>query len=186
MGGGERYMNKKGFTLIELLVVIAIIIVLAGVVVVVIKPLELNRRSRDAARLAELANLQQAINIAAQEATQSGEQVLCTGSSYPCGGSAAQGSSNTGTRASVGTGWVKVNLGSQQSVSMPTLPIDPVNDTTYHYTYCADNDQWELSAKLESEQYLGKMAGDGGNEDGLYELGSNLTLIAESGGSCVY
>lgn len=177
---------KRGFTLVELLVVIAIIGVLAAVVVLVINPLELTRRSRDAARLTDFANLQQAINVAAQESTQSGGQVLCNGAAYPCGGSASEGSSNTGTRASSGAGWVKVNLGAQQSVSVPTLPIDPLNDGTYHYTYCANNDQWELSAKLESQQQVGKMSADGGNDPVLYEVGSNLTLIAPSGGSCAY
>lgn len=179
--------QPTGFTLVELLVVIAIIAVLAAVVVLIINPLELTRRSRDAARLTDLANLQQAINIAVQEATTSGAAILCNSTgAYPC-----EGRSHTGTRASNGSGWVKVDLGAQKSVSLPTLPIDPINNGTYHYTYCADNDSWEINTVLESDQLKGKMGNDGGNENatdvtGRYEVGSDLTLIAASGGSCTY
>lgn len=169
--------------MVELLVVIAIIAILAAVVVLVINPLELTRRGRDASRFADLANLQSAINVAVQESTASGVvTILCKGSaSYPC-----NGSSHTGTRASNGTGWVKVDLSSQKSVSVATLPVDPINDTTYHYTYCANSDAWEINAALESDQQKSKMTGDGGNEIDKYEIGSNLTLINAAGGSCSF
>lgn len=178
--------NITGFTLVELLVVIAIIAILAAVVVLIINPLELTRRGRDAARLTDLANLQQAINVAVQEATASGGQILCNGASYPC-----TGRSNVDGRANDGTGWVKVNLGAQQSVSVPTLPVDPTNSTQYHYTYCASNpggtDAWEIGTVLESQQQSPKMNSDGGPpNDNMYEVGSNLNLILQSGGSCTY
>lgn len=178
-----RVLTNKGFTLVELLVVIAIIAILAAVVVLIINPLELTRRGRDAARLTDLANLQSAINVAVQESTGSGViSVLCKGNtSYPC-----NGSSQTGTRSSDGTGWIKADLSTQKSVSVPTLPVDPVNSTIYHYTYCADKDAWEIDTTLESDQQKNKMKNDGGNDDNLYEVGSNLTLIAASGGSCAY
>ncbi len=186
-----RVLSKvEGFTLVELLVVIAIVAILAAVVVLIINPLELTRRGRDSARLADLANLQNAINVAVQEATGSGAVgVLCAGDpdgAYPC-----EGRSHSDGRNSNGSGWVKSDLSAQQSVSVPTLPVDQINDVTYHYTYCADDDQWEINAVLESEQQKGRMANDGGNENatdatGRYEVGSNLTLIAPSSGSCTY
>jgi len=174
---------RKGFTLVELLVVIAIIAILAAVVVLIINPLELTRRGRDAARLSDLGSLQTAINVAVQESTGSGTAaILCKISgSYPC-----SGSSNTGTRNSDGSGWVKTDLSSQKSVSMATLPTDPINDTKFHYTYCANNDAWEINTVLESDLQKAKMGTDGGNEENRYEVGSNLTLIAASGGSCSY
>lgn len=187
--------TAKGFTLVELLVVIAIIAVLAAVVVLIINPLELTRRSRDATRLSDLANLQTAINVAAQEATNSGTEILCVGGLT---GGYCTGRSDQDSRASNGTGWVKVDLSNQKSVSVPTLPADPTNNATYHYTYCADGSAWEIDAKLESQQQIAKMRDDGGpaNYDnditgtaptGLYESGSNLALIQNpSGGGCTY
>src|SRR3989344_105627 len=184
--------TTRGFTLVELLVVIAIVGILAAVVVLIINPLELTRRGRDAARLSDLSNLQNAINVAVQEATDSGEAILCEGDpdgAYPCkGASHPVGSS---TRLADGTGWVLVNLGGQKSVSVPTLPVDPTNDASYHYTYCADNDAWEINAVLESDQQKPKMAADGGDENatdttGRYEVGSNLTLINASGTPCPF
>lgn len=171
----------RGFTLVELLVVIAIIAILAAVVVLIINPLELTKRGRDAARLSDLANLQQAINVAVQEATSSSTAILCAGGTAPC-----NGSSNTGTRNSDGTGWVKVNLSVQKSVSVPTLPVDPTNDTPDHYTYCSDGNGWEIDTALESQQQSGKAGGDGGDDPALYEVGSNLKLVSPSGGTCTY
>jgi len=179
---------RKGFTLVELLVVIAIIAILAAVVVLIINPLELTKRGRDAARLSDLANLQSAINVAVQESTGSGTvTILCKQKgTYPCGGALDTGQSNVGGRTPDGTGWVKTDMSSQKSVSVPTLPVDPINSLPYHYTYCADKDAWQINAVLESDQQKGKMKTDGGKDDNYYEVGSNLTLIAASGGSCTY
>ena len=179
----NRDQFQKGFTLVELLVVIAIIAILAAVVILIINPLELVRRGRDAARLTDLADLRNAINISVQESSGSSAlAILCkTTGSYPC-----NGSSNSGARASDGSGWVQVDLSSSKSLSFPTLPVDPSNDATYHYSYCANNDSWEIDTTLESDQQKSKMANDGGDDPNLYEVGSNLKLISSSGGSCTY
>ncbi len=171
----------KGFTLVELLVVIAIIAILAAVVVLIINPIELTKRGRDAARLSDLSNLQQAINVAVQEATASSATILCEGGTTPC-----NGSSNVAGRVSDGTGWVKVNLSVQKSVSVPTLPVDPTNASANHYTYCSDGSGWEINTALESVQQSPKTGNDGGDDPALYEVGSNLKLISPSGGTCTY
>ena len=171
--------QAKGFTLVELLVVIAIIAIFAAVVVLIINPLELTRRGRDAARLTDLANLQNAINVAAQEATSSGTDILCVGglTAGACTGKSTDGNQ----RVTDGSGWVKVNLGAQQSVSVPTLPVDPTNSTALHYTYCSDGTGWEINAALESQQQDDKMVNDGGDELTRYEVGSTLSLISSTG-----
>lgn len=183
-----KIKTARGFTLVELLVVIAIIAILAAVVALIINPLELTRRARDATRLADLTSLQNAINVAVQEATNSGAAILCSNTgSYPCNGNSAVDS-----RLTTGTGWVRVNLSaSAQSVSVPTLPADPVNSSGasgYHYVYCATGDTWETDAKLESQQYTttqDRDGTDGGDDPTLYEVGSALNLVGVVAG-CTY
>ena len=174
--------TARGFTLVELLVVIAIIAILAAVVVLIINPLELMKRSRDAARLTDLANLQQAINVAVQESTQSGQALACNGTTSPADCSSK--STDTNGRVTDGTGWVEVNLSAQKSVTVPTLPIDPINSATYHYTYCGNGETWRIETVLESDKQKGKMETDGGPVDTLYEVGSDMSsdIIA----SCTY
>lgn len=168
--------EAKGFTLVELLVVIAIIAILAAVVVLIINPIELTKRSRDAARLTDLANLQQAINVAAQEATASGQDILCA-TGWDAAASNCQGDSKTDGRSSNGSGWVRVNLSATKSVSVPTLPIDPINDDAHKYTYYSNGSAWEINAVLESDQQKGKMGTDGGDNIDKFEVGSNLELV---------
>ncbi len=177
----KEMQSSKGLTLIELLVVVAVIGVLAAVTWVMVNPPEIAKRSRDAYRLIDLADFKQAINAAVAESTGSAVQALCVDSPYPC-----TGSSNKGSNSVSGKGWLKMNLAAQKSVNMPSLHVDPINDSNYHYTFCANGDQWEISAKLESDKENSRMSHDSGNDDKLYEVGTNLTLIAPSGGSCTY
>lgn len=179
-------VNKEGFTLVELIVVISIIAILAVVVAIIINPFEIMRRGRDADRLAHLSQLQQAIAVAVQESTATAVETLCVPpATAPC-----SGTSHTlplsATRSNLGTGWVKVDLSSQQTVAFATLPIDPTNSLPFHYAYCSDGDEWEIATVLESQRESPKMASDGGNDDNTYEVGLNLTLIAPSAGSCTY
>lgn len=184
-GLSSSALRRDGFTLVELLVVIAIVAILAAVVVLIINPLELTRRGRDAARLTDLANLQNAINVAVQESTESAQEILCKG----VGTEACAEKSGAAKRNANGTGWVKVDLSTQKAVSVPTLPIDPSDGTAYHYVYCADTTggaaKWEIFATLESEQQKGKMTADGGNDGARYEIGSDLKLD-ETVSGCTY
>ncbi len=169
----------EGFTLVELLVVIAIVAILAAVVVLIINPLELTKRARDIARIADLISLHQAIGVAVQEASTGGSNILCNGSALPCTGSS--GATGAATRKNDGTGWVKVNLSSAKALSVSTLPIDQINNGVYVYTYQTNanvaSPAWEIDAVLESAQQSPKMTTDGGNNDTAYEVGSDLTII---------
>lgn len=133
----------------------------------------------------DLSNLASAINVSLQEALTTPVTILCKDSGqYPC-----VGRSNNQSRLTNGSGWVRADL-SQKAVTVPTLPVDPINDTDYHYTYCADKidgtNAWEINATLESDQLRGRMYQDGGNEGDRYEVGSNYFLLAAVGGSCEY
>ena len=169
--------TAQGFTLVELLVVIAIIAILAAVVLLVVNPLELTRRGRDATRLADLSNIQNAINITMQEASGTGaDTLLCAGHSGAPTGCTGD-SSAAGATAINGSGWVKVDLTQQKSVSVSILPVDPVNSGTYKYTYAANTAEtgYELDAVLESDQYKPKMGTDGSNDGAHYEVGTDLS-----------
>ncbi len=170
-----RSIRNQGFTLVELLVVIAIIAVLAAVVVLVVNPVELTKRSRDAVRLSDLASLQQAINVVVQDSTLTPLETYCTppadAGTLPC-----TDTSNVGSRDTDGTGWVKVNLSGQTTISVPTLPVDPANGSTYKYTYWGNSTGYKLGVTLESQQQSSKMVNDGGSDNNLYETGTDLNL----------
>ncbi len=168
----------NGFTLIELLVVIAIMLALLGAIWFTVKPLELAKRAKDSGRLVDLYNLNNAIEEVSQNSSSSLADTLCVGGMNQ---GLCQGQSNLGgggNRALNGSGWVKVNLTGAKQLS--TLPVDPINDGTYHYTYVSDGQNWELDAKLESDQYINdmkKMSGDTGNNSNMFEIGTDLNLI---------
>lgn len=173
--------TARGFTLVELLVVIAIIAILAAVVVLIINPLELTRRTRDASRLTDLANIQQAINVALQEGTAAGQQSPACNSNVA--NTTCTDTSVAGTRLTDGTGWVRVNFAGQSNVTVPTLPIDPTNTaggTGLHYTYCGSGTNWKIMTHLESAQQTtapnDRRAVDGGTDALSYEVGSNMLL----------
>lgn len=173
--------RDKGFTLLEVLVVLGIFLALAALTWYLLDPYELKRRGNDAMRLADLATLQQAINavnsdsVKNREASTSGVITLCAGKSAPCQGQS--NSNDADVRKPNGTGWVKVDLSTQKSVGVPILPLDPVNDNKFHYTFDSDGKDWEISVPLESNFYKTKMSSDGGDNDHAYEVGTNLTLI---------
>ncbi len=174
-----RKTSIKGFTLVELLVVIAIIGILAVVTFLIIDPIELNKKTRDRVRLTDLKALNSAILIAIQEATSSASEVLCSGTSAPCNGSSTPDSA--ANRSINGTGWVKVNLVGQ-TVTLPTLPRDPVNSGVYIYNYATNSsgDAYEINGALESKEYKVKdkqMEKDGGNNPDKYEIGTDFTII---------
>ena len=167
----------RGFTLVELLIVIAIIAILAAVVVLIINPVEITKRTRDATRLSDLTTLQNAINVSVQEATGASGYALycndpnattdCTGTSNPAGAA---------SQAINGTGWVKINLSNQNSVQVPTLPVDPLNNSAFHYRYCGTTTGWKMLTRLESIKESGRMLTDGGSSNADYETGSVLSI----------
>lgn len=159
-------------------------------------PTELLKRSRDVARLSDLANLRKAINVVIYNEVvdktttlEDAEAALfCQGmSSSP---KICSGSSLSGSRNADGTGWMKINFNPSKSVSIkavliPTLPIDPTNDATHKYIYCANEGEWEIITVLESIQESSKMASDGGSDPTKYEVGSNFNLLNKVPG-CTY
>lgn len=149
------------------LVVLALVIIpiLAAIAVVIINPLELTRRARDAVRFSDTANIEEMIVAAKKQATQ--PNWLCGGQTPTCEGK----STDPGSNLLDGTGWVKINF-TQLGINSPgSLPIDPVNSPAYYYRYCSDGKNFEIDTKLESKQYANRA-----QADGLYKVGTDLTL----------
>jgi hypothetical protein len=69
-------------------------------------------------------------------------------------------------------GWIYENLSSYTE----KLPIDPLNDEDYFYSYIHDDTGYEISVKL--EYYKEKMENDNGNDNFSYEIGTNLNLLS--------
>ena len=168
--------SRSGFTLVELLVVIAVIAILAAVVILIINPAELLKRGRDTTRLSDMDNLQKAISTALADAS-SPAATLCYNIASPTVANCLGLSTDANPRKNDGTGWIKVNFSTQAVVTISTLPLDPTNSATYHYSYVSDGTNFELNAVLESAQYTGKMSTDGGDNVNIYEVGSKLNLL---------
>ena len=88
-----------------------------------------------------------------------------------------------------GTGWVGgANLTQMTGGSSPlaTLPLDPINDSTYYYAYRGTTiNTFKLAGRLESLKYQPKMVSDGGTQNicstyteptCFYEVGTDLSL----------
>lgn len=170
--------GKKSGCLVALVIgaiaIIPIIAILAAVVVMIINPLELTRRSRDAARFTDGVQLQAAINTMVQEANNAQTPFsLCVGSPE---GEYCTGRSDKDSLNSDGTGWIKVDVSQNPAFPMAALLKDPVNTDEFHYTYCSDGADWEINFPLESEQQKAKLVEDEGDNNNVYELGSSLTV----------
>lgn len=165
----------QGFTLIELLVVIFIILVAVAVLVYLLNPLEIIKEGRDSIRFNDLKGLEKTLNLAIQDNINNLPELLCSKTIPPCSGSSTDATQEV--KSSSGSGWVKMDF--KKAFTISILPIDPVNDPNYFYKYSTDfsGKKWEINAKFESLKYLDKMRKDEGNNDELFEIGSDKTIL---------
>jgi prepilin-type N-terminal cleavage/methylation domain-containing protein len=157
--------HKKGFTIVELVIVIAVIMILVTASVVLIDPVAKKKRARDNKRLSDVSTIDRAINEYLLDKGDYPDQAdtLRESTTLPLGSSALVNA--------VG-GWIAADLSKYTS----RLPIDPLNDGTYHYSYYHTVSSYELDAPLE---YLTEEAqNDGGDDPQVYEMGNDLTLIS--------
>jgi len=190
---------KKGFTLIELLIVIGILAVLATITVLVLNPAQLFAQARDSQRISDLNSTKSAITLYLTT-VKSGVDLGDASANFTCGtnfsatvdgvastfavATTAVTTGHDGVFTVTGLGWVPVNLASTTGgAPIPVLPRDPVNDATYHYLYSCNNTArtFELNSMMESERYANGGADDventdGGDDENVYEVGTNLAL----------
>lgn len=158
---------------LKVAVILLFLIIPAAAVVtaIVINPVELTKKGRDAVRLSNLADIQETLNMAI---ITDPNTPLCGTTQPPC--TSQSNSGNPNVEKTDGSGWVKANLGAIKRTSTPVLPIDPVNSPTNFYRYCSDGKDWEIETALESESGQKQALNDQGSHPKLYEVGSNLQL----------
>jgi type II secretory pathway pseudopilin PulG len=156
---------SKGFTIVELLVVISIIMILITTTILLINPAEQYKKARDEKRLSDLTVLDRLINEYKidNERYPDLENVLRVSTTLPPG--------NSGPHSSTQQGWITGNFSGYSA----TLPIDPLNNSDFYYSYMHTGFAYELNARLE---YFTKLAeDDGGNNPSIYEIGDDLTIL---------
>ncbi|QQG40966.1 MAG: hypothetical protein HYV37_01435 [Candidatus Levyibacteriota bacterium] len=157
--------------LITLVMILPLLVVIGAVsalgLLVAVNPAGMVVKANDTARLKDLVTIQEAINNAAQTNSS-----FCNGQVGLCAGDSTDKLYDV--KKADGTGWVKIKLN-----SLTSLPIDPINDSNYSYTYCSDGKDWEIQARVQSKQILEKAANDGGDDPDQYEVGTRLTLCQE-------
>ncbi|HXK37678.1 MAG TPA: prepilin-type N-terminal cleavage/methylation domain-containing protein [Candidatus Paceibacterota bacterium] len=95
-----------------------------------------------------------------------------------------------------GGGWIPVNFEALTSGSpISNLPVDPVNkittltaptstDFVYRYACNSTNLTYEVDARLESDEFTkvtNRMQSDGGDNDNLFEVGTNIRILGTGG-----
>jgi prepilin-type N-terminal cleavage/methylation domain-containing protein len=181
--------KKKGFTLIELLIVIAILAILATVVLIVINPVQMFAQARDSQRIYDMNTLSNATALyltTVNSPSLQGGGGICQTNFWSYVASAPTPFSHSATEITIaarttdGNGWVPVNYSSISGGSpISVLPIDPINNTTYFYSYACDNtNRWfEFDSHMESDKYKtggtsDVQTGDGGDNVNYYEVGN--------------
>ena len=194
-----RLPLRRAFTLVEVLVTVGLIAVLSTAVLLTLNPLDFLKQGRDSIRLNDLSNLVRTLNYIQAESPQtffgnpktiyiSRPDPNLTGDatstcpnmnlppipsdwSYYC-------VSPQNLSKIDGKGWIPINFSNQAIFRLSKLPTDPQNNENYYYTYVYDpNTQtFEIDTVLESQKQKHLLSEDNGDNNNLYELGTNLTL----------
>ncbi len=198
----ERHQRIASFTLIELLIVIGILAILTAAVVLILNPGELLKESRDSKRMTDVASISHAIQLLLSQApsvnlgaastvyislpdtsvtcANLGLPALPSGYSYHCVTAANETLAN-------GNGWIPIDFTQSPIQNIAALPVDGTNASSsyLYYTYMTDGtSMWKISATAESAKYLTRSNNDGGDENGVFEAGNNMSLLPADGTSC--
>jgi prepilin-type N-terminal cleavage/methylation domain-containing protein len=178
-------MKKQSFTLVELMIVIAVLAILAAIILFVLNPINVLNKARDSKRISDINSIYKSISfleaneyisnygssttvyISLLDTTSStcssySLPALLSGYTYNCV------TDSTKLQLPDSTGWLPINF-NQYLKTLNVLPVDPINNETYFYSYFPGG-SYELTATL-SENNVASMQ-DGGIYSLVYERGS--------------
>lgn len=150
--------------MIELTVVLLLVSLIYAWLTLAIKPDEVQRRSRDVVRLADLGKLATVVESFVADKGVPPDLANTTRSSLNAVGSGPLAKAD-------GEGWIGEDL----SKYLENLPLDPLNVNPFFYRYRQNGLKYEVDAVLEYHTSL--MTEDGGNASGRYEKGTDLTIL---------
>lgn len=156
---------KNAFTLPEILLVVAVITIMVASVISYVNPVLQLKRTRDTRRVSDLQTIERYIIEYSQDNQVPPDVIDITrdSTSLPTG--------SPGDLYNISASWINADL----SPYGTKMYVDPINDATYKYEYRTDGTHYELNCVLEDlTEY---MINDGGDDDGKYEVGSNLTIL---------
>ncbi len=177
---------KNSFTLVELMIVIAILAILSAIVIFALNPARLFDNFRDSKRVTDIVTLNKAISFleswntngmvygtstvvylslpdSSSTCSSYALPTLATGYSYYCASSANYKNTD-------GTGWIPLNFAvSSNNNYLSVLPVDPINDVNYYYSYFPGG-SYELIARLKYSK--AQSINDNGFYDDAIEIGS--------------
>jgi prepilin-type N-terminal cleavage/methylation domain-containing protein len=202
--GNCKLPFRRAFTLVEVLVVVGLIAVLTTVVLLTLNPLDFLKQGRDSTRLNDLSNLLRTLNYIKAESPQTffgnpktiyisrpdpnltGDSTsTCPNMNLPSlpNDYSYQCVSQENLKKTDGKGWIPIDFRNQAIFRLSKLPTDPKNDENYYYTYVYDpnTQSFEIDTVLESKKQKHLLSKDNGDNDNLYELGTNLTLYPIGG-----
>ncbi|MFA6492849.1 MAG: hypothetical protein WCV58_01780 [Patescibacteria group bacterium] len=166
--------QRGGFSFIQILIILALIAMLGGAIIYILKPSKVLEKSRDAKRFADIKELSMAVN-----------QYLADKHDFQ-GLVGPYSSIDTGffddaTREKIDSkGWIPLDFTIiSTGASFNSLPIDPLNNSTYNYRLgvSVNNKTYEFNCVFERPENITKHSTDGGNDPNVYELGTDLTIL---------
>ena len=178
--------NKKSFTLVELMIVIAILAILSAIVLFTLNPSRLFDNFRDTRRVNDIVTINKAIIFMESWNTngltygnQSNVYISLPDSSSTCssytlptlptGYTYACKPTNT-YKNSDSTGWIPIDFTvSNNNRYINVLPTDPINDSTYFYTYYTGG-SYEVTSMLKNPNK--NSINDDDSLTGTFTLGS--------------
>ncbi len=177
---------KPSFSLIELIITISILGLLSSITLFILNPTTITDSLQDHKRVSDLNNIAKAmdyLDAVSMNMTDLGNTnivylSLPDNTSSTCGSyirpSLPEGytyscKNSTDYRKNDGTGWIPVALREIDNTSLiSTLPVDPVNNGIYYYSYFPGG-LFELTSLL--TQARDASINDGGLSTTLYEVG---------------